>query len=147
MYLVTLSTVRHSLNGVSFPARRNRTSVYILTKESKPLIHFIVFFFFWGHNIPKFGLGRLIVEVCRSHPDTDTPSRSPPNERSDHGRGCYLQNTQQTREQYSCPQRDSNPRSQQSSGFRPPPKTWPPIHFTYRTQVTLAPIPAVGSVR
>ena len=50
-----------------------------------------------------------------THTHIHTLSRTPLNEWSARRRGRYLHNTQQT----LCPQRDSNPRPQQSSGCRP----------------------------
>ena len=61
-------------------------------------------------------LGRLIAEVSRKHTnaqvDMHTPIRSPLSEWLACRRIRYLHNTQETREQHSCPQRDLNPRSQ-----------------------------------
>jgi hypothetical protein len=47
---------------------------------------------------PKSGLGRLIVEVSRSHISRHTLGRTPLNEWSARRRGRYLHNTQQTQE-------------------------------------------------
>ena len=54
--------------------------------------------FFGVANQPDVGLGRLIVEVSRSHTIRDTHSHgsTPLNERSAHPTGRYLHNTQQT---------------------------------------------------
>jgi hypothetical protein len=67
----------------------------------------------------KLGLSRLL-EVSRSL--THTVGRTPPNLRSPPRRGRYLRNTQHTQNTYvQALSRDSNLRSQHSSGFRPTP--------------------------
>jgi len=49
---------------------------------------------------PHSGLGRFIVQICRSHTfrHTRAPGRTPLNEWPARGRGRYLHNTQQTQD-------------------------------------------------
>jgi len=51
---------------------------------------------------PNLGLGRLVVEVYRSHTDTrtHTPGRTSLNDWSARRRGRYLHNTQRTQERF-----------------------------------------------
>jgi hypothetical protein len=70
---------------------------------------------------PRLGLGRLLLEVSRSH--TDTPhsvgllwtSDQPDAETS------IWQHTTLTRDGHTCPRRESNTQSQQANGHRPTP--------------------------
>ena len=73
-----------------------------------------------------YGLGRLIVEVSRSHTiktHTHTHISVPLNRCSGRRRDLYLHNTTDTTDEQPQPLRYSNPRSQQSSGRRPTPLT------------------------
>jgi hypothetical protein len=80
---------------------------------------------------PKFGLGRLPVEVSRSHKHTHThththrASRTPLDEWSNRRSGGYRHNTHLKSEKTSMPRRDSKPRSQQSDGSKTAPNTAP----------------------
>jgi len=96
------------------------------SKEHRHLLYYLIFFFillciFLWRIIPESGLGRLIVEVTRSH--TETP----------HLVGLFWtrdqsvaetsawQLTTLTRDRHPFFRRDSNPQSQQASGLRPTP--------------------------
>jgi hypothetical protein len=59
---------------------------------------FIFYIFLSVAQQPNSGLGRLSVDVSRSHTDTHTLGRTPLNEWSARRRGRYLHNTKQTQE-------------------------------------------------
>jgi len=65
---------------------------------------------------PLVGQDLLTVEASRSHSDT-TLDRSPLDGRSAQRRGFYL-TTHNTYNRHPCPNRDSNPDSQQASDSR-----------------------------
>jgi len=71
---------------------------------------------------PNSGLGRLIVEISRSH--TLHTHAHTSEDSSDHPRGHYLHNTTQhnttnTRDEHPCFHRDSDPRYRQCTGRTP----------------------------
>jgi hypothetical protein len=74
----------------------------------------------WHYN-PYFALCRPLYWGFCDHTQLYTP---PVDEWSSRHRGLYLHRTTQhinTTDKHPCPQRDSNPRSQQQSGRRPTP--------------------------
>lgn len=94
--------------------------------------------FFEGALQPKCTSGRLDFAISRSHiiwkahPVGLLWTKTSPSNRP-----VITQHTTMTRLKHSCPQRDSNPRSQPSSGHRPMPQTAGTPRLAYRKHPVL----------
>ena len=82
-------------------------------------------FFFWLKC--PIGLRLLLFEVSKSHSDTHSRQDSSVRVISTSQRPLPTQHTTNTRDKPACPQRDSNPLSQQRSGCRRTPSTARPL--------------------
>jgi hypothetical protein len=78
-------------------------------------------YFFPMARQPLGGLGRLIFEASRSLLRHTTLGRTPLDEWPARRRYLYLITQTVTTDRHPCPQRNSNPQSQQASGRRPTP--------------------------
>jgi len=96
---------------------------------------YIYILFFSVAQKPKSGLGPLIIEVYRSNTirHTHKTGRTPVKEWSALRKGHCPHSHNKQRDEYPCPQRDSNPQSQQSSGHKP-------------TSITARPLGSVDSI-
>lgn len=89
-------------------------------------------YFIFAAQQPNSGLGPLFFEVARSHTIRHTyRTRQDSSVRvtCTSKRQLPTQHTTKTRDEYQFPQRDSNTRSQQSSGRRPTPQTSRPLYL------------------
>jgi hypothetical protein len=98
------------------------------------IVIFLNSLIFFVAQQPKLGLGRLIIELSRSHTviHTQTPGRIPLNEWSARRRGRYLHNKQQTQEtNIPAPSgiRNRDPSNQVASYLRLLPTESAPYYF------------------
>jgi len=78
-----------------------------------------VFVWFWRDS-PEWARAFLFTRFLDHTQRSITVGRIPLDEWSAHRRDLYL-TTHNTHNKHTCPQRDSNPQSQQASGHRPMP--------------------------
>ena len=78
---------------------------------------------FLSHFLYVCGPTRTSLLRLLDHTHKHTTGRTPVYEWSVRHTCRYLHNTTNTKDEYPCTQRDSNPRSQQSGGYRPTAQT------------------------